>query len=317
MGKSWSCLSSRPWTPLPCGPFYGAISLPAAQLLRDRGWGRALLPNKGQGQFYALSGFQETAPDLGPVIKWLLDNGLVIQSTGKYSFFLAKRNEGAWGCGNRRSLEPYGLGLGFESRLSTCQQWDSTGSFISFLIEHVFLEASVLSSLSSLMFLLLTTNPHHTDIIAGRLCNLTSGSLYFLLYKMRVRLPILDRDCGDQKVTYLKGNANAYLGPQDPTRLLSLVCQPPEGRDFVWSLMHPRTKKSAWQMLNNVNGFWLKDLLLSTSFWFHFEPYSFNTSCIPSHLLCSANIPSSNQAWGALIYYSPGWECSSHPSRYG
>lgn len=136
----------------------------------------------------------------------------------------------------RRSLEPDGLGFG--SRLSTCQQCDSRGRALlahssSFLIEHVFLEASVLSSLSSLMFLLLTTNPYHTDIISGRLCNLTSGSLYFLLYKMRVRIPILDRDCGDQKVTYSKGNSNAYQGPQDPTRLLSLVCQPPEGRDFV------------------------------------------------------------------------------------
>lgn len=93
------------------------------------------------------------------------------------------------------------------------------------------------------MLLLLTTNPHHTDIISGRLCSLTSGSLCFLLYKTRVRILILNRDCGDQKVTYLKGNANAYPGPQDPTRLLSLVCQLPEGRDFVWSLMHPQKEK--------------------------------------------------------------------------
>lgn len=37
---------SGPWTPLPCGPLCGALSLPAAELLRER---RPALPTKGQG----------------------------------------------------------------------------------------------------------------------------------------------------------------------------------------------------------------------------------------------------------------------------
>lgn len=47
--KSWSCPSSRPWTPLLCGPLYRAISLPVAQLLRVKGGGEKDCPTRDRG----------------------------------------------------------------------------------------------------------------------------------------------------------------------------------------------------------------------------------------------------------------------------